>query len=167
MTIPRAMRLSGCFALIGLRPEAFASAANFLKSKRPDVPSGLVLDVRLKRLSGLDVQAKLARAGINFERVECGRERSIERSGLPGLDTSNSEVIEVAADELASFVGRESSREPVGQADRQILRMAGRIDIGADIEDAEQECEDACDDTACYPEGPGAQHAEGVDSIHD
>ena len=46
---------------VGLRVEAFASAQEFLRSKRPNVPSCLVLDVRLPGQSGLDFQAELAR----------------------------------------------------------------------------------------------------------
>jgi FixJ family two-component response regulator len=49
---------------IGLRVEAFASAQEFLRSKRPDVPGCLVLDVRLKGLSGLDLQKRMAKAGM-------------------------------------------------------------------------------------------------------
>jgi FixJ family two-component response regulator len=45
---------------VGLRVEAFASAQEFLRSKRPDVPGCLVLDVRLKGLSGLDLQERMA-----------------------------------------------------------------------------------------------------------
>ncbi len=41
---------------VGLRAELFASAQEFFRSKRPDVPSCLVLDVRLPGLSGLDLQ---------------------------------------------------------------------------------------------------------------
>src|SRR5215813_6187672 len=45
---------------IGLRVEAFASAQEFLRSPRPDVPGCLVLDVRLPGLSGLDLQQRMA-----------------------------------------------------------------------------------------------------------
>src|SRR4026207_270839 len=51
---------------IGLRVEAFASAQEFLGSKRPDVPSCLVLDVRLKGLSGLDLQKRMIEGGIDI-----------------------------------------------------------------------------------------------------
>jgi FixJ family two-component response regulator len=47
---------------VGLRVEAFASAQEFLRAKRPDVPGCLVLDVRLKGLSGLDLQKRLVEA---------------------------------------------------------------------------------------------------------
>ena len=49
---------------VGLRVEAFASAQEFLHSKRPDVPGCLVLDVRLEGLSGLDLQKRMAEADI-------------------------------------------------------------------------------------------------------
>ena len=42
----------------------FSSAKDFLQFKRPDLPSCLVLDVRLPGLSGLDLQRELA-AGNN------------------------------------------------------------------------------------------------------
>jgi FixJ family two-component response regulator len=51
---------------IGLCVETFASAREFLQSKRPDVPSCLVLDVRLKGLSGLDLQKRLVEGDIDI-----------------------------------------------------------------------------------------------------
>jgi RNA polymerase sigma factor (sigma-70 family) len=49
---------------VGLHVEVFASAQDFLRSKRPDVPGCLVLDVRLRGLSGLDLQKNMAEAKI-------------------------------------------------------------------------------------------------------
>jgi RNA polymerase sigma factor (sigma-70 family) len=51
---------------VGLRVELFSSAQEFLRSKRPDVPSCLVLDVRLPGLSGLDLQRRTAEAGMEI-----------------------------------------------------------------------------------------------------
>jgi RNA polymerase sigma factor (sigma-70 family) len=45
---------------VGLQVESFDSADTFLHRKPPDVPSCLVLDVRLPGLSGLDLQRELA-----------------------------------------------------------------------------------------------------------
>jgi DNA-binding NtrC family response regulator len=45
----------------GLAVETFASAQDFLTSRRPDGPSCLVLDVQLPGLSGLDLQQELAK----------------------------------------------------------------------------------------------------------
>ena len=58
--------LSSLFRSIGLRVEAFASATELLQHQLPDVPSCLVLDIRLPRLSGFDFQAELGRLGIKI-----------------------------------------------------------------------------------------------------
>ena len=49
---------------VGLQAETLDSADSFLHKKRPDVPSCLVLDVRLPGLSGLDFQRELAARNI-------------------------------------------------------------------------------------------------------
>src|ERR1700676_2795166 len=51
---------------VGLRVELFGSAQEFLRSKRPDGPSCLVLDIRLPGISGLDFQRELALANIHI-----------------------------------------------------------------------------------------------------
>src|SRR5579864_1089522 len=56
--------LKSLLGSMGMRAEVFGSAPEFLKSELADVPSCLVLDVRLPGLSGLDFQAELARANI-------------------------------------------------------------------------------------------------------
>ncbi len=58
--------LRNLFRSVGLRVEVFGAAPEFLQSKLPDVASCLILDIRLPRLSGLDFQADLARAGIHI-----------------------------------------------------------------------------------------------------
>ncbi len=49
---------------VHLEVELFGSAQEFLQKARLDVPSCLVLDVRLPGISGLDFQRKLAESGI-------------------------------------------------------------------------------------------------------
>lgn len=49
---------------VGLRVESFDSAESFLQKKPPERPSCLVLDVRLRGLSGLDFQRELAARNI-------------------------------------------------------------------------------------------------------
>jgi FixJ family two-component response regulator len=51
---------------VGLRAEAFASTEKFLKATRPEIPSCLVLDVRLPGMSGLEFQEELAKTGIRI-----------------------------------------------------------------------------------------------------
>jgi FixJ family two-component response regulator len=52
--------IQGMLKSVGLRSESFGTAQDFLRSKRPDAPSCLVLDVRLPGVSGLDFQRELA-----------------------------------------------------------------------------------------------------------
>ena len=58
--------LRNLFRSVGFRVEVFGSASEFLQSQLPDVPSCLILDIRLPRVSGLDFQAELADAGIHI-----------------------------------------------------------------------------------------------------
>jgi len=58
--------LAELFSSVGLRVESFASAAEFLRRKTSDHPCCLVLDVRLPGLSGLDLQADLAKGDIQL-----------------------------------------------------------------------------------------------------
>jgi FixJ family two-component response regulator len=56
--------IQGMLKSVGLRSETFATPQEFLRSKRADGPSCLVLDVRLPGVSGLDFQRELADGGI-------------------------------------------------------------------------------------------------------
>jgi len=58
--------IQGMLKSVGLSSETFASPQEFLRSKRPDGPSCLVLDVRLPGVNGLDFQRKLADEGIRI-----------------------------------------------------------------------------------------------------
>ncbi|MGZ5853486.1 MAG: response regulator transcription factor [Xanthobacteraceae bacterium] len=58
--------LNDLFNSVGLNTILFASAPALLQSKLPDVPSCLVLDIRLPGLSGLDFQAHLTSANIHI-----------------------------------------------------------------------------------------------------
>jgi FixJ family two-component response regulator len=58
---PTRESLKNLLRSVGLRVEAFASAQEFLRSARPDVPGCLVLVVRLPGLSGLELQQQMAK----------------------------------------------------------------------------------------------------------
>ncbi len=53
----------------GLTVETFADAQTFLARIRPELPGCLVLDVRMPGMSGLDLQAELARRGIGLPTI--------------------------------------------------------------------------------------------------
>jgi FixJ family two-component response regulator len=58
--------LANLFQSVGLKVEVFGSAPEMLRSKLPDVPSCLVLDIRLPGLSGLDFQTELTKANVRM-----------------------------------------------------------------------------------------------------
>ena len=58
--------IQGLLKSVGLRSETFGTAQDFLRSKRQDGPSCLVLDVRLPGVNGLDFQRQLADAGVQI-----------------------------------------------------------------------------------------------------
>ena len=58
--------IQGMLKSVGLRSETFGTPQEFLRSKRVDGPSCLVLDVRLPGVSGLDFQRELAEAGVRI-----------------------------------------------------------------------------------------------------
>jgi FixJ family two-component response regulator len=58
--------LSSLFRSVDFSVETFSAAAEFLKCDIADVPSCMILDVRMPGLNGLDFQATLADAGIEI-----------------------------------------------------------------------------------------------------
>ena len=64
--------IQGLLKSVGLRSEAFATPQEFLRSKHPEGPSCLVLDVRLPGVSGLDFQRELTEAGVQIPIVGTG-----------------------------------------------------------------------------------------------
>src|SRR5881275_2046515 len=58
--------IQGMLKSVGLHSEAFETPQEFLRSKRSDGPSCLILDVRLRGANGLDFQHELAGAGIRI-----------------------------------------------------------------------------------------------------
>lgn len=58
--------IQGMLKSVGLHSETFATPQEFLRSKRPNGPSCLILDVRLPGVSGLDFQRELLEAGLRI-----------------------------------------------------------------------------------------------------
>jgi FixJ family two-component response regulator len=64
----RAVRdgLSSLLRSVDIAVETFGTAGDFLQRKRPDVPSCLILDVRLPGMSGLEFQEELGKLGSSM-----------------------------------------------------------------------------------------------------
>jgi FixJ family two-component response regulator len=58
--------IEGLLKSVGLRSESFGSAQEFLDRRPEDVPSCMILDVRLPGSSGLDFQQRLSREGVRI-----------------------------------------------------------------------------------------------------
>jgi len=58
--------ISSLLRSVSIRAEIFSSPQEFSPDKLPDEPCCLVLDVRFRSASGLDLQAELDNAGINI-----------------------------------------------------------------------------------------------------
>lgn len=58
--------LSSLLRSVDIAVETFGSTDDFLRSKRPDVPACIILDVRLPGMSGMEFQGELARLGISL-----------------------------------------------------------------------------------------------------
>jgi len=56
--------ISNLLESVGLHAQVFGSTEEFWNASRPDVPSCLVLDVRLPGVNGLDFQETLEKAGV-------------------------------------------------------------------------------------------------------
>jgi FixJ family two-component response regulator len=124
----------------GLTVQTFASAQDFLARPRPDVPSCLVLDVRLPGLSGLDLQKQMAEVDIAIPivfitghgdvptSVQAMKAGAVEFLTKPFIDQDLLDAVEQAMErdraarrkqaELAELQGRYESLTP---RERQVM----------------------------------------------
>lgn len=58
--------LQGLLRSVSLNSTNYASCTEFLDAQKPDMPSCMLLDVRLPGISGLEFQAQLVALGINI-----------------------------------------------------------------------------------------------------
>jgi FixJ family two-component response regulator len=58
--------IQGLLKSAGLSSQAFETAEDFLRAKRSDAPSCLILDVDLPGMNGLDFQEQLTKAGLRI-----------------------------------------------------------------------------------------------------
>jgi len=117
--------LNRLFRLVGLRAESFVTATDFLKTKLPDVPSCLVLDIRLPGISGLDVQTELTKANVKIPiifmtghgdipmAVEAMKAGALEFLPKPFRDQDMLDAVQLALE-------RDRTRRQAEQADAQL-----------------------------------------------
>ena len=58
--------LQGLLRSVSMASEGYASCIEFINAQKPDMPSCLLLDVRLPGMSGLEFQSQLTRLGIHI-----------------------------------------------------------------------------------------------------
>jgi FixJ family two-component response regulator len=125
--------LSRLFRLVGLRAESFATANDFLKIKLPDdVPSCLVLDIRLPGISGLNVQAELLKADSKIPiifmtghgdvpmAVEAMKAGAVEFLPKPFRDQDMLDAVQLALE-------RDRTRRQAEQVDAQLRTNFGNL----------------------------------------
>ncbi|HEY2020237.1 response regulator transcription factor [Paraburkholderia sp.] len=113
-----------------LRVEAFASAHELLAFEMPDVPSCLVLDVRLKGQSGLAVQEQLAagdlRVPIIFMTAHGDIAMSVKAMKAGAMDFLAKPFRDQdLLDAVATALGKDEERR---EADRSVANLRHRYD---------------------------------------
>jgi FixJ family two-component response regulator len=120
--------LNSLIRSVGYQVETFSSAQEFLRRQRPAVPSCLILDVRLRGISGLDFQSKLAEAnnpipiifitghGDIEMSVRAMKAGAVEFLPKPVRDQKLLDAIHVALERDAA--GREQERDIASLRDR-------------------------------------------------
>jgi FixJ family two-component response regulator len=127
---------------LGLRSEAFETAEEFLRSKRPDGPSCLVLDVRLPGVNGLDFQRRLVDAGFHIPiifitghadipmTVKAMKSGAVEFLTKPFQDKDLLSAIQQALDrdrvtreQQANLVGLQGRYEELTAREREVMRL--------------------------------------------
>ncbi len=122
--------LCGLIRSVGLRPEAFASAQDFLNSPRPDAPACLVLDVRMPGLSGLDLQRELASSGERIPIIFITGHGDIPMS-VRAMKAGAAEFLPkpFRDQDLLDAIGQALERDQAARKERAVLtEIRGRYD---------------------------------------
>jgi len=115
---------------MGLRVEVFASAHEFLAFQMPDVPSCLILDVRLKGQSGLAVQEQIAagelRVPIIFMTAHGDIAMSVKAMKAGAMDFLAKPLRDQdMLDAVATALGKDEERR---EADRSVADLRRRYE---------------------------------------
>ncbi len=140
--------IQGMLKSVGLRSETFGTPQEFLRCKRPDGPSCLVLDVRLPGVNGLDFQRELAEAGVRIPiifitghgdipmSVKAMKSGAVEFLTKPFRDQDLLDAIHQALDrdraareEQSKLAGLRKRYESLTARERQVMRLvvSGRL----------------------------------------
>ncbi|HWT37892.1 MAG TPA: response regulator [Paraburkholderia sp.] len=120
---------------VGLRVEAFASAQEFLSFDKPDMPSCLILDVRLKGQSGLAVQEQIAagdvRVPIIFMTAHGDIAMSVKAMKAGAMDFlakpfRDQDMLDAVANALATDAERRKSERSVSDLRRMYESLTPR-----------------------------------------
>src|SRR5271163_1764969 len=134
--------IQGLLKSVGLRSETFGTAAEFLRNKRPEGPSCLVLDVSLPGVNGLEFQRQLADAGIQIPiifvtghgdipmTVKAMKSGAVEFLTKPFEDQDLLNAIHQALDrdrvtrrQQSSFAGLRRCYETLSEREREVMGL--------------------------------------------
>ncbi|MGB6686507.1 MAG: response regulator transcription factor [Terracidiphilus sp.] len=136
------MSIQGLLKAAGLRSESFATAEEFLCNEAPNGPSCLVLDVSLPGVDGLELQRKLADAGMHIPivfitghgdipmTVKAIKSGAVEFLTKPFLDQQLLNAIEQAFDrdratryQLGEIAELRERYESLSPRERQVMNL--------------------------------------------
>jgi len=134
--------IQGLLKSASLRSESFGTAEEFLRNKRPEGPSCLVLDVNLPGVNGLDFQRQLADAGIQIPiifvtghgdipmTVKAMKSGAVEFLTKPFEDQDLLNAIQQALDrdrlrrrQQSNFAGLRKSYEALSEREREVMGL--------------------------------------------
>ena len=134
--------IQGLLKSASLRSHAFGTAEEFLRNKRPEGPSCLVLDVNLPGVNGLDVQRQLADAGIQIPiifvtghgdipmTVKAMKSGAVEFLTKPFEDQDLLNAIQQALDrdrlrrrQQSNFAGLRKCYEALSEREREVMGL--------------------------------------------
>jgi FixJ family two-component response regulator len=134
--------IQGLLKSASLRSESFGTAEEFLRRRRPEGPSCLVLDVSLPGVNGLDFQRQLADAGIQIPiifvtghgdipmTVKAMKSGAVEFLTKPFDDQALLNAIQQALDrdratrrQQSNFAGLRKSYEALSAREREVMGL--------------------------------------------
>jgi FixJ family two-component response regulator len=134
--------IQGLLRSASLRSESFGTAEEFLRGKRPEGPSCLVLDVNLPGVNGLEFQRQLADAGIQIPiifvtghgnipmTVKAMKSGAVEFLTKPFDDQDLLNAIQQALDrdratrrQLSNSAGLRKSYETLSAREREVMAL--------------------------------------------